>query len=70
LILYFWKYIRYSNWLSSGLAARKMGNTGSRSGCEWVVSAMPGDFIYVSTVSFFMTFIMILPYFFCQCITC
>ncbi|XP_062168927.1 conserved oligomeric Golgi complex subunit 2 [Alnus glutinosa] len=38
---------RYSNWLSSGLAARKMGNTGSRSGCEWVVSAMPDDFIYI-----------------------
>ncbi|KAE8123920.1 hypothetical protein FH972_018837 [Carpinus fangiana] len=38
---------RYSNWLSSGLAARKMGNTGSSSGFEWVVSAVPDDFIYI-----------------------
>jgi len=44
-------YIRYSNWLSSGLAARKKGNAVSSSGCEWAVSAVPEDFIYVSIVS-------------------
>ncbi|XP_075661883.1 conserved oligomeric Golgi complex subunit 2 [Castanea sativa] len=38
---------RYSNWLSSGLAARKKGNTASSSGCEWAVSAVPEDFIYI-----------------------
>ncbi|KAK9995419.1 hypothetical protein SO802_020105 [Lithocarpus litseifolius] len=38
---------RYSNWLSSGLAARKKGNTVSSSGCEWAVSAVPEDFIYI-----------------------
>ncbi|KAL0003077.1 hypothetical protein SO802_016858 [Lithocarpus litseifolius] len=37
---------RYSNWLSSRLAARKKGNTVSSSGCEWAVSAVPEDFIY------------------------
>ncbi|KAK4568991.1 hypothetical protein RGQ29_004410 [Quercus rubra] len=38
---------RYSNWLSSGLAARKKGNAVSSSGCEWAVSAVPEDFIYI-----------------------
>lgn len=38
---------RYSSWLSSGLAARKMGNTGSSPGYEWAVSAVPDDFIYI-----------------------
>ncbi|KAK9278492.1 hypothetical protein L1049_028058 [Liquidambar formosana] len=38
---------RYSNWLSHGLAARIMGNTGSNPGCEWAISAVPDDFIYI-----------------------
>ncbi|XVE65929.1 hypothetical protein DITRI_Ditri08aG0039200 [Diplodiscus trichospermus] len=38
---------RYSNWLSSGLAARKKGNVGSNPGCEWAFSAVPEDFIYI-----------------------
>ncbi|KAG6754184.1 hypothetical protein POTOM_042195 [Populus tomentosa] len=42
---------RFSNWLSSGLAARKTGNTGSNSGYEWAASAVPNDFLYVCVVS-------------------
>ncbi|KAF5476569.1 hypothetical protein F2P56_003310 [Juglans regia] len=39
---------RYSNWLSSGLAARKVvGNTVSSPGCEWAISAVPEDFIFI-----------------------
>lgn len=38
---------RYSNWLSSGLAARKMGATGSHPGCEWAIAASHDDLIYV-----------------------
>ncbi|KAA3476168.1 conserved oligomeric Golgi complex subunit 2 [Gossypium australe] len=38
---------RYSNWLSSGLAARKKGSAGSNPGCEWALSAAPDDFVYV-----------------------
>ncbi|KAK9117522.1 hypothetical protein Sjap_016469 [Stephania japonica] len=38
---------RYSTWLSSGLKARKAGNTGSNPGAEWAISAVPEDFIYV-----------------------
>ncbi|KAL5750742.1 hypothetical protein ACOSP7_025345 [Xanthoceras sorbifolium] len=38
---------RYSNWLSSGLAARKVGNSGSNPGNEWAISAAPDDFIYI-----------------------
>ncbi|KAJ0079597.1 hypothetical protein Patl1_24425 [Pistacia atlantica] len=38
---------KYSNWLSSGLAARKSGSAGSNPGCEWAISAAPDDFIYV-----------------------
>ncbi|WCJ36242.1 Conserved oligomeric Golgi complex subunit 2 [Euphorbia peplus] len=38
---------RYSNWLSSGLSARKSNNSRSNSGFEWAVSAAPDDFIYV-----------------------
>ncbi|KAG6753203.1 hypothetical protein POTOM_043250 [Populus tomentosa] len=38
---------RFSNWLSSGLAARKMGNTGSNAGYEWAASAVPNDFLYI-----------------------
>ncbi|KAL5543938.1 hypothetical protein UlMin_007722 [Ulmus minor] len=38
---------RYSNWLSSGLAAHKTGNTGSKTGFEWAVNAVPEDFIYI-----------------------
>ncbi|XP_024924466.2 conserved oligomeric Golgi complex subunit 2 isoform X2 [Ziziphus jujuba] len=37
---------RYSNWLSSGLTARKVGNAGSNSGNEWAISAVPEDFVY------------------------
>lgn len=42
---------RYSNWLSSGLAARKVGNAGSNSGTEWAVLAVPEDFVYVCIFS-------------------
>ncbi|EXC04126.1 Conserved oligomeric Golgi complex subunit 2 [Morus notabilis] len=39
---------RYSNWLSSGLAARKSSNnTSSNSGGEWAVRAVPDDFVYI-----------------------
>lgn len=38
---------RYSNWLSRGLAARKMGNTASNPGSEWAIAAIPDDFIYI-----------------------
>lgn len=39
---------RYTHWLSSGLAARKLGNnTVSNSGGEWAVRAVPDDFIYI-----------------------
>lgn len=47
-------YNRYTHWLSSGLAARKLGNnTASNSGGEWAVRAVPDDFIYVSFLSNF-----------------
>lgn len=58
---------RYSNWLSSGLAARKMGNASSNSGAEWAVSAVPDDFVYVRT--FYCLHILsfaIMEYFICQ----
>ncbi|KAK6267737.1 hypothetical protein QUC31_011897 [Theobroma cacao] len=38
---------RYSNWLSSGLAARKKGSAGANPGCEWALSAAPDDFVYI-----------------------
>ncbi|KAK6924690.1 COG complex component, COG2, C-terminal [Dillenia turbinata] len=38
---------RYSNWLSSGLAARKSGSTSPQPGSEWAISAVPDDFVYV-----------------------
>lgn len=38
---------RYCSWLSTGLAGRKMGNTGSSPGNEWAISAVPEDFIYI-----------------------
>lgn len=38
---------RYSHWLSSGLTARKNHNTSTSSGCEWAVSAVIDDFIFV-----------------------
>ncbi|EEF51806.1 conserved oligomeric Golgi complex subunit 2 [Ricinus communis] len=38
---------RYSNWLSSGIAARKMGNLGSNTVYEWAISAVPDDFVYI-----------------------
>ncbi|XP_062029511.1 conserved oligomeric Golgi complex subunit 2 [Rosa rugosa] len=38
---------RYSSWLSSGLAARKRGNTSSNPGCEWAISTVPDEFIYI-----------------------
>ncbi|XWS30632.1 hypothetical protein CRYUN_Cryun23aG0002200 [Craigia yunnanensis] len=37
---------RYSNWLSSGLAARKKGSVSSNPGYEWALSAAPDDFVY------------------------
>lgn len=42
---------RYANWLSSGLAARKTGATGSHPGCEWAIAALPDDLIYVCLFS-------------------
>ncbi|KAJ4838487.1 Conserved oligomeric Golgi complex subunit 2 [Turnera subulata] len=38
---------RFSNWISSGMAARKKGNAGSNSGCEWAISAAPDDFVFI-----------------------
>ncbi|CAL0325294.1 unnamed protein product [Lupinus luteus] len=38
---------RYSSWLSSGLTARKNRNTSTSTGCEWAVSAVIDDFIFV-----------------------
>ncbi|KAK1363250.1 Conserved oligomeric Golgi complex subunit 2 [Heracleum sosnowskyi] len=38
---------RYSNWLSTGLAVRKVPNLGSNPGSEWAVSAAPDDLVYV-----------------------
>ncbi|KAF7838181.1 conserved oligomeric Golgi complex subunit 2 [Senna tora] len=38
---------RYSNWLSSGLTARKTGNTSTSPGCEWAVSAVADDFVFI-----------------------
>ncbi|WVZ10933.1 hypothetical protein V8G54_015463 [Vigna mungo] len=38
---------RYSSWLSSGLTARKNHNTSTGPGCEWAVSAVIDDFIFV-----------------------
>ncbi|XP_027179730.1 conserved oligomeric Golgi complex subunit 2 [Coffea eugenioides] len=38
---------RYSNWLLTGLAARKSKNTGSSAGSEWAISAAADDFIYI-----------------------
>ncbi|KAL9677212.1 hypothetical protein QQ045_005440 [Rhodiola kirilowii] len=38
---------RYSNWLSSGLSARKTGNINSGTGSEWAISAAADDFIYI-----------------------
>ncbi|GAV56540.1 COG2 domain-containing protein/DUF3510 domain-containing protein [Cephalotus follicularis] len=38
---------RYSNWLSSGLGVRKMGNASSFPGCEWAFSAAPEDLVYI-----------------------
>ncbi|XP_057972331.1 conserved oligomeric Golgi complex subunit 2 [Malania oleifera] len=38
---------RYTSWLSSGLAARKAGNTSPNPGSEWAISAAPEDFIYI-----------------------
>lgn len=38
---------RYSNWLSTGLGARKAGNAAASSGSEWAISASPDDFLYV-----------------------
>ncbi|KAL6175031.1 hypothetical protein ACLB2K_051674 [Fragaria x ananassa] len=38
---------RYSSWLSYGLAARKKGNAGSNPGCEWAISTVPDEFLYI-----------------------
>lgn len=38
---------RYSNWLSTGLGARKAGYAAASSGSEWAISASPDDFLYV-----------------------
>ncbi|CAN0901710.1 Conserved oligomeric Golgi complex subunit 2 [Linum grandiflorum] len=38
---------RYSNWLTSGLAARRSGGAVSHPGSEWATSAVLDDFVYV-----------------------
>ncbi|KAI9079465.1 hypothetical protein K1719_038547 [Acacia pycnantha] len=38
---------RYTSWLSTGLTARKTGNTSTSPGSEWAVSAVADDFIYI-----------------------
>ncbi|KAL6496589.1 hypothetical protein OROGR_029847 [Orobanche gracilis] len=38
---------RYLNWLSTGLAARKVPNSGSNLGSEWAASVTSDDLIYV-----------------------
>ncbi|KAI4343623.1 hypothetical protein L6164_010954 [Bauhinia variegata] len=40
---------RYSNWLSSGLTARKKGNTNTNTnaGCEWAISALTDDLVFI-----------------------
>ncbi|KAL6537358.1 Conserved oligomeric Golgi complex subunit 2 [Orobanche minor] len=38
---------RYSNWLSTGLAARKVPNSGSNPGSEWAASVASDDLVYV-----------------------
>ncbi|KAK1376018.1 Conserved oligomeric Golgi complex subunit 2 [Heracleum sosnowskyi] len=38
---------RYSNWLSAGLAARKVPNSGSNPGSEWAASVASDDLVYV-----------------------
>lgn len=51
---------RYTTWLSSGLAARKVGSsTGSNPGCEWAIAASPEDFIYVCTLTDLNEFILL-----------
>lgn len=45
---------RYSNWLVTGLAARKAGNAGPNSGAEWAISILPEDLIYVCLILIFM----------------
>ncbi|KAK4264502.1 hypothetical protein QN277_025666 [Acacia crassicarpa] len=38
---------RYTSWLSTGLTARKTGNTSNSPGSEWAVSAVADDFILI-----------------------
>ncbi|XP_028765079.1 conserved oligomeric Golgi complex subunit 2 [Neltuma alba] len=38
---------RYTNWLSSGLIARKTGNISTSPGSEWAISAVADDFIFI-----------------------
>ncbi|KAL5183719.1 Conserved oligomeric Golgi complex subunit 2 [Glycine soja] len=45
---------RYSSWLSSGLTARKNHNTSTSPGCEWAVSAVIDDFIFVRIILHFI----------------
>lgn len=51
---------RYSSWLSSGLAARKKGNAGSNPGCEWAISTVPDEFLYVC-FDFFLLYFLFCP---------
>lgn len=51
---------RYSSWLSSGLAARKKGNAGSNPGCEWAISTVPDEFLYVC-FEFFLLYFLFCP---------
>lgn len=39
--------------MSAGLAARKLGNSGSNPGSEWAVSAVLDDLVYVCNISCF-----------------
>lgn len=43
----FLEFYRYTSWLSTGLTARKTGNTSTSPGFEWAVSAVAEDFIFV-----------------------
>lgn len=43
----FLEFYRYTSWLSTGLTARKTGNTSTSPGSEWAVSSVADDFIFV-----------------------
>lgn len=57
-------WLRFSNWLSAGLNARKDGNTNANQGSEWAISAAPDDFLYVCVTYFLDIIHMSLWHFF------